>query len=172
MNDFITLAKERCSVRKFKSTPVEQEKLDLILEAGRVAPTACNNQPQKIYAVTSPENREKLASVTPCTFDAPVIFVIGYDEERAARGRRYGEKNFGDTDTSIVTAHMMLEAWEQGIGTCWVGMFRSSDVKKALSLPENVTITHLLPAGYAADGYEPSEMHRTIREKDDTIAYL
>lgn len=77
MNSFLELAKARYSVRKYKPAAVEQEKIDRILEAARVAPTACNNQPQKIYIIKSEEKRKALAEVCPCTFDAPVIFAVG-----------------------------------------------------------------------------------------------
>ncbi len=80
---FQELAKKRYSVRSFKNAPIEEEKLNLILEAGRVAPPACNNQPQKIYVAKSAEARQKLASVCRCTFDAPVILVVCYDRTPA-----------------------------------------------------------------------------------------
>lgn len=79
---FLDLAKERFSVRAFKEQMPEEEKIAKILEAGKVAPTACNNQPQKIYVVKSEENRKKLSTVCQCTFDAPVILAIGYDAAR------------------------------------------------------------------------------------------
>ena len=73
---FQTLAQTRYSVRSFQNRPIEEETLNWILEAGRVAPTACNFQPQKIYVAKSAESRQKLASVCRCTFDAPVILVV------------------------------------------------------------------------------------------------
>ena len=79
---FLELVHERYSVRKFKSDKIEEAKLNAILEAGRVAPTACNMQPQKIYVVKSEENRNKLTNVCRFTFDAPVVLVIAYDKDR------------------------------------------------------------------------------------------
>ena len=79
---FQELAHARYSVRSFQDRPIAEEHLNLILEAGRVAPTACNFQPQKIYVAKSAEAREKLASVCRCTFGAPVILVVCYDRER------------------------------------------------------------------------------------------
>lgn len=164
---FIELAKERYAVRAYKDTAVEQEKLDRILEAAKVAPTACNNQPQKIYVVKSEEKRKALAEVTPCTFGAPVIFVVGYDNDRSAKGMIYEGHDFGDTDAAIVCTHMMLEAWEQGLGSCWVGYFNEEKVKAALGLPENVRVRDLLPVGYAADGAVPAPMHTKYRDMSD-----
>ena len=169
---FLELAKARYSVRKFKSDMIEDAKLEAILEAGRVAPTACNNQPQKIYVVKSEENRKKLAEVCRYTFDAPVVLVIGYDKERDWKNRRMPGYSSGETDAAIVCTHMMLEAWEQGIGSCWVGAFAADEVQDALSLPENVRVTAMLPLGYAADDAVPAEFHNAYRDWDDTITEL
>lgn len=166
---FIELAKERYAVRAYKDTPVEQEKIDLILEAARLAPTACNNQPQKIYVVKSAEKREALAKATPCTFGAPVIFVVGYDNDRSAKGMIYDGHDFGDTDAAIVCTHMMLEAWEQGLGSCWVGYFNEEKVRAVLGLPENVRVRDLLPVGYAADNAAPAAMHTKYRDMSDMV---
>jgi nitroreductase len=169
---FLELAKARYSVRKFKNDMIEEAKLEAILEAGRVAPTACNNQPQKIYVVKSEENRKKLAEVCRFTFDAPVILVIGYDKERDWKNRRMPGYSSGETDAAIVCTHMMLEAWEQGIGSCWVGAFAADAVEEALVLPESIRVTAMLPLGYAADDAEPAEFHNTYRTRDDTITEL
>ncbi len=170
--NFLDLAKERFSVRSFKPQMIEEEKLIAILEAGRVAPTACNKQPQKIYVVKSAESREKLASVCRFTFDAPVVLVVCYDKERSWQNDLMPGYESGETDASIVCTHMMLEAWEQGIGSCWVAWFNADEVKAALSLPENVRVCALLPIGYAADGVAPTKLHAKIRDFDDTISYL
>ena len=169
---FLELAKARYSVRKFKKDTIEDAKLEAILEAGRVAPTACNNQPQKIYVVKSEEGRAKLAEVCRYTFDAPVILVIGYDRERDWKNRRMPGYGSGETDAAIVCTHMMFAAWEQGIGSCWVGAFAADAVEEALSLPENIRITAMLPIGYAADDAEPAALHSMYRELEDTITIL
>ena len=169
---FLELAKARYSVRKFKKDMIEDAKLEAILEAGRVAPTACNFQPQKVYVVKSEENRKKLADVCRFTFDAPVILVIGYDKERDWKNRRMPGYSSGETDAAIVCTHMMLEAWEQGIGSCWVGAFSADAVEEAIALPENIRVTAMLPLGYAADDAEPAEFHKVYRDFDDTITEL
>lgn len=170
--EFLELAKERYAVRAFRDTPVEDEKLALILEAAKLAPTACNNQPQKIYVVKSEEKRKALAEITPCTFAAPVIFVIGYDNERSAKGMIYDGHDFGDTDAAIVCTHMMLEAKQLGLGSCWVGYFNEQKVKAALGLPENVRVRDLLPVGYPADGAMPAPLHTKYREMGDMVQEL
>ena len=169
---FLELAKNRYSVRKFKPDAIDAEQLRLILEAGRVAPTACNYQPQKIFVAQSEAVRKQLAEVSPCTFDAPVILVVCYDRDRDAKSRMMPGYTFGEMDATIVCTHMMLEAWDLGIGSCWVGMFNDKEVSRVLSLPENLQVAALLPLGYPADESKPAAMHDALREFEDTIAYL
>ena len=169
---FSQLAASRYSVRSYKPDDIEQEKLDQILQAGRVAPTACNYQPQRIFVVRSEENRKKLAAISPCTFDAPVILVVCYDTDRHAKSRMMPGYAFGEMDATIVCTHMMLQAWELGIGSCWVGMFNDVEVSKALNLPENIHVAALLPLGYPAENARPAHLHAAIRDAADTIAYL
>lgn len=169
---FLELAKERYSVRSFKQDAVEPEKLAAILEAGRLAPTARNFQPQKIYVVKSEKNRSKLASVCRFTFDAPVILVLAYDTERDWKNRLMPGYSSGETDAAIVGTHMMLAAWEQGIGSCWVGYFNADDVRCALELPDHIRVTALMPMGYAAEDAAPLELHTTYRDLDDMVTEL
>lgn len=172
MNSFFELAKERYSVRAYLPKPVEDEKLQKVLEAGLLAPTAKNQQPQKIYVVKSEELKAKLAAVTPCTFNAPVVLVICYDEERACKGKVYENYSFGNTDAAIVGTHMMLEAADLGLGTCWVGWFCEKEVKEALNLPENIRVCDLMPIGYTAPDAHISQMHYSSRGLNDTVEFL
>ena len=169
---FQELAKNRYSVRSFRETPIEKEHMDLILEAGRVAPTACNFQPQKIYVARSAEAREKLASVCRCTFGAPVILVVGYDRTRDWKNKLMPGLTSGETDAAIVCTHMMLQAADLGIGSCWVGYFNPEEVAEVLGLPENITVTALLPIGYPAENAEPLPLHSQYRELADTVAEI
>ena len=169
---FLELAGARYSVRAYKDAPIAQETLDQILQAGRVAPTAANYQPQKIFVVRTPELRAKLAEVSPCTFNAPVILVVCYDKDREAKSRMTPGYTFGEMDATIVCTHMMLQAWELGVGTCWVGMFNAETVSQALNLPENLHVAALLPMGYPADNAKPTAMHSAIRPAEETIVYL
>ena len=166
---FYELAKNRYSVRTFKPDPIEPEKLDKILQAGRIAPTACNYQPQRIYVAKSEEARNKLAQICSCTFNAPVILVVCYDRDRNWKSNLMPGYESGETDAAIVCTHMMLQAWELGIGSCWVGLFNADQVSQALGLPENVTVSALLPIGYPKDHAKPAHLHDKIRDFDDTI---
>ena len=169
---FLELAKARYSVRAYKPDPIEEEKMDAILEAGRVAPTACNLQPQQIYVVRTEENRRKLAEICRFTFDAPVILVVGYDRSRAWKNKRIPDHDSGETDAAIVTTHMMLAAHEQGIGSCWVGVFDPCEVSRVLDLPDSVYVTALMPMGYPADDAIPAAYHTAYRDLDDTVSYM
>lgn len=170
--NFLELAKTRYSVRSYDQRPVEDEKLTQILEAGRVAPTACNKQPQMIFVAKSAAARKKLASVCSCTFDAPVILVVCYDRTLDWKNPLSPGYESGETDAAIVTTHMMLEAASLGVGSCWVGYFPPDRVKAALNLPENLTVSALLPLGYPAAESTPAPMHSRFREHNDTICEL
>lgn len=169
---FLELAKVRYSVRSFKDQPIEDEKIHSILEAGYVAPSAHNNRPQKIYVAKSEGARKKLASVCRCTFDAPVILVVCYDRSRERKSSMNPGYGFGETDAAIVCTHMMLAASDLGIGSCWVGMFNKQQVSEVLDLPENVTVTALLPIGYPADNAKPAPQHTQYRDWDDIVSEI
>ena len=170
--NFEELARARYSVRSFQDKPIEEQHLHLILEAGRIAPTACNNQPQKIFVAKSEAARKKLASVCRCTFDAPVILVVCYDRNRDWKNKLQPGYESGETDAAIVCTHMMLQAFDLGIGSCWVGYFNAQTVAEALELPENLTVSALLPIGYPADKAEPLPLHSQYRDFADTITEI
>lgn len=167
---FIELAKERFSCRKFKSTEVEQEKIDLIIESALVAPTAVNKQPQKIIVLT---DKEKLALLKECTkysFDAPLCFIICVDKDKAYQ-RGYDGNNSAEIDGSIVTTHMMLEAQDLGLGTTWVMAFDPQKVRECYNIPDNLEILALLPTGYPADDAVINPMHTRYVDTADMVSY-
>ena len=165
--DFMTLAKERYSVRAFLNKEVEQEKLDRIIEAGMVAPTAKNLQPVRIYIMKSEDAMAKMNELTRCIFGAPTALLVCYNEEEAWHSPFNEGYNAGEMDASIILTHMMLEAWEQGIGSCWVGLFDHDEAAKAFDLPEEVKPVAIMPLGYAAEEAKPSPMHTTYRDKSE-----
>ena len=170
--NFQELARARYSVRAYETRAVEEEKLAAIIEAGRVAPTAKNNQPQKVYIVKSEGALAALSENCRYTFGAPVVLVIGYDTEREWKNPLCEGVTSGETDAAIITTHMMLAAADLGLGSCWVGYFNPEDVRGALGIPETVRITAMLPIGYAADSAKPSERHLQYRDWDDTVSVL
>ena len=118
--DFEKLSAERYSLRKFDTRPVEREKLNLILEAGRNAPTTHNNQPQRIFVLQSPEALEKADACVDCHFHAPVVIVVGYDPKESWH-REHDGKDHGEIDAAIAVTQMMLQAADLGLGTTYVG---------------------------------------------------
>ncbi len=148
---FLELAKARYSCRAYKQAPVPADKIALLLEAARLAPTGCDHQPQRIFVCQSPEALAKVRGCTPCHFNAPVVMVICYDEPSCYH-RPYDGHVTGYTDTAIVTTHIILEAQELGLGTCWVANFDPAKVIQAFNLPKNIVPAALLPIGFPAQG--------------------
>lgn len=168
--DFMDLAAGRYSVRHFSDTKVEKETVDRILEAGRLAPTAVNSQPQKIYVLSSDEAVATANRLSPCIYGAPQVFLVCYDDTRVC-GRGEGD-NYGDIDCTIVLTHMMLEAWNLGVGTCIVGMFNQTEAAEALNLPDNIHPVLLMPFGYPAEDAAPSAKHSEYRPIEETTEFL
>lgn len=168
--DFLDLAKERYSVRHFSDTPVEQEIIDKIIEAGKVAPTAVNSQPQMIYVAQSPEAMEKLNKLSGCIYGAPQTFIFCYNDDTVCKRDKFG--NYGQIDVTIVLTHMMLEAANLGIGTCAVGMFDPDALSEAFDLPSNIHPILIMPFGYAAEDAVPSPRHSEYRPLEETVEYL
>lgn len=168
---FLQLAKERFSVRYYAKTPVEQEKIDAILEAARVAPTAKNLQPFQIYVLKSEEAIAKINKLSRCAYNAPVVFLVCYDKSKAWVSPFDANDNSGVMDTSIVGTHMMLEATEQGLGSCWVKFFDPKEVAAAFDIPSNLSPSFLLDVGYPLKGAVPNKMHFERREVKDFAVY-
>lgn len=166
--DFLKLTEKRYSVRKFDERPVEQEKIDKILYAGHLAPTAKNFQPQKIYVITG-EALKRVKKCTACHYDAPLVLLVCYNTDLCWT-RPYDNKKSGDIDASIVATHMILEAAELGIGSTWVMSFDPEATKREFELPDNIVPTCFIPMGYPADDSEPSERHTLRRPADDIVA--
>ena len=169
--DFLKLARERYSVRKFEQRPVEREKIELILQAGHVAPTACNLQPQRILVIDGKEGLEKLKGCTKSHFDAPAALLVCYEKEACWKRMRYDGKPSGEIDASIVTTHMMLEAADIGLGSTWVMSFDPEAMRKEFSVPENYEIVALLVLGYPAPDAEPYPGHMQFKPTEEIVSY-
>ena len=158
MTTFLELAAARYSVRSFSPKPPETDKLAEVLEAGRLAPTACNNQPQRIKIITGLEDLAKIDECTPCRFGAPAVLLVCYDKNVCWR-RKFDGASSGEVDASIVAAHLMLAAHDLGLGTCWVMYFDPAKTRELFGLPENIVPAAMLPIGYPADAAAPAEAH-------------
>lgn len=166
--DFLQLAKSRYSCRSYKNVPVEKEKLERILEAGRVAPSACNLQPFYFIVITDEDLKEKVAATYGGRWlkEAPVIVVVCGDHSRS--WKRADGKDHCDIDVAIAVDHMTLAATELGLGTCWICAFNAAKCRQVLTLPEHIEPVVLLPIGYPADKGNP-DRHELQRKGLDAI---
>ena len=169
---FMELAKARFSVRKFADKPVEQEKLDLLLEAGNIAPTAKNQQPQRIYVIRSKEALEKLAEYTPCIYGAATVLLFTFNKGEAFTYPGQDVLNSGAEDASIVATHIMLQAKELGVDSCWVNFFEPAKVCELFALPAEEVPVLLMPLGYPKEGAGPLTKHTQRKPLADTVKYL
>ena len=150
--DIYEAIKQRTSVRAYSSKPVEEEKLLRILDAARLAPSGKNGQPWIFIVVRDEQMRKKL--VPACKeqefiAQAPVVIVACGREELAYK-RMGGYWNSLPVDIGIALEHLMLAATAEGLGTCWIGAFFEEEVKKLLSIPDDVKVVALTPVGYPA----------------------
>ena len=168
--DFLQKARERYSVRKFEDRKVGNDKIDLILEAGRVAPTAANNQPQRILVLNNDESLENLKKCTPYHFNAPLAMIICFDRNISWKHPKT-EKDMGEVDAAIVTTHMLLEISDLKLGSTWVAYFDTDVMRSMFGLPENIVPVAVLPIGYPSPDNSPHPMHYKRLEKSETIFY-
>lgn len=167
---FEEMAKARYSVKKFKSTPVEEEKLNKILEVAALAPTARNKQSFRIYVLKSDEALEKANSLTRCVYGAPVCLMFTYNIEETYPYIEDQGLSSGDEDCSIAATHVMFEALEQGLGTCWVNAFTPSKAKALFNLPDDEYVVLFMPVGYA--DAEPLPNHELSKPLEDIVTVL
>ena len=158
---FIEIAKKRYSVRKYSDRAVESEKLEKIIEAAHVAPTAANLQPVKLIIVQSEEGLNKLGKAAN-TYDAPIAIIVCADHSKAWT-RPFDGKKTTDIDATILTDHMMHEATELGLGTCWVCYFKADIISKEFRLPDNLEPINILAIGYADE--VPADSNRHVKER-------
>ena len=170
--DFRELSRARFSVRQYADRPVEEEKLRKVLEAGRLAPTACNNQPVRVLVVKGEEALAALRGATPMQYGAPVSLVVCYDVDEVWHNKREEGYDSGEMDASIVCDEMMLQATELGLATLWARGYRAADIAEALDVPENLRVVCMLDLGYAAEGVEPTANHDSRRPLSETVIEL
>ena len=173
---FMELAANRYSKRYFDTTrPVEQEKIDKILEAGRASPTACNYQPQRIYVIRSEEGLKKVRSIRVSHFNAPLMMLVCYDAETAWRNPRdrwYENYCSGEQDATIVATTMMYEAEELGVHSVWLRGFDSQQVAEVLGLPKNHIPVMMFAMGYPSEKTKPSDWHFMMKQIEESVTEL
>ena len=166
--EFEKVIRERKATRKFSDKIVEREKLEKILDAGRVAPTAKNIQPIKIYVIESAEGIEKLDKATRCRYGARTVLLVCGDKEKA-----YVKDDFPiyGMDASIVATHMMLAATSLGVDNIWIELFDSNILRKEFNIPDNLVPICLLPIGYKSKLCPPSPFHKIRKKINDLVEY-
>ncbi len=148
--DVMEAIKLRESVRSYQDKPVEEEKIQSILEAARLAPSASNRQEWRYVVVKNKETRQELmkaAGSQAFVGEAPVVIACCADTDNHLM--RCGQLSY-PIDLAISIDHMTLKAVEEGLGTCWVGAFNEEEVKRILAIPEKIRVVELLPLGYPA----------------------
>ena len=169
--DFKAVVAHRFSCKKFSDKPLEPEKLEAILEAGRLAPTAKNLQEQHIYVLQSAEALQKLDAVTPCRYGAPVALAVAFDRNNVFTYPG-GKRDSGIEDATIVATHMLLAATDEGVNSCWINFFDPEKLAQTLDLPEKEEVLMVLDLGYAAEGIGALASHNSRKPITETVSYL
>ena len=169
--EFKEVIKARYSCKKYGDRKVEPEKLNAILAAGRLAPTAKNLQEQHVYVLQSAEALAKFDAVTPCRYGAPTVLLVAFDKYNVFTYPG-GKRNSGIEDATIVATHMILAAADEGVDSCWINFFDPDKMAEAIGLPENEEILMLMDLGYAAEGAGPLPNHSSRKPLSETVSYL
>ena len=168
--NFQELIHERQSVRKYRDKPVEKEKIDKLIEAVHVAPSACNSQPWKLVIVNEPELKNKVAKATfnkaisfnKFAVEAPVIAVLVIEKAKpiAQIGGLIKNQEYPEYDIGIAAAHFCLQAAELGLGTCMMGWFDEKKIQQLLNIPKKRKIGLVITLGYPTEDYKQRKKNR------------
>lgn len=168
--DFNDVIKNRYSCKSFSDKEVEKDKLMKVLEAGRLAPTAKNLQPQKIYVIKD-EKLKLIDKVTPCRYNAPLCLVVAFNKENVFTYPG-GKRNSGIEDATIVATHMLLEATNQGLDSCWINFFNPDELKEVLMINDNEEILMILDLGYKNDDVKPLDNHYKRKKLEEIVTFM
>lgn len=168
--EYSQLIRERYSVRKLSEQPVEESKVNAILEAARVSPTAVNKQPYRILVLRKKEDMEKLAECTPYTFNAPMALIVCSKADEAWV-RPYDNYNSHIIDASVIGTQIMLAIHDLGLGSTWVGHFDPAKVQELFNLPAGVEPVVVFPIGYLAPEARPAGLHSKRRPLEEVVVY-
>lgn len=160
----LDLLRKRRSIRRYKTDPIPSEKLEYVLEAGRLAPSWRNLQCWRYIVVTDEEKRKEI-STREWAAEAPIILVGCAHPEKSGTN---ADQRYYMLDMGISMEQMILAAAEQDLGTCWIGgQFDENTVKKALGIPDDVRVVALTPLGYPDETPDP----RDKKPKDEIVTY-
>lgn len=165
--DVLSAIESRRSVRQYSAQPVEEEKINKVLEAARLSPSASNQQNWKFIVVRDSAKRKKLTEAAygqAFVGQAPVILAAcGTDPDSVMK---CGQHRY-TVDLSIATAYMILEAHELGLGACWLGRFDEKAVKGILGIPDRVRVVAMTPLGYPDESPEA----KPRKSLDEIVCY-
>lgn len=167
--EFIDVCKKREATRKFTSEPVDEEIIRKILEVGRLAPTAKNQQPQKIYVISSKEGLDKIDKASPCRYNAPTVLLVCSDKDIAWSKEKYSTY---EMDACIVATHLMLGATNYGVDNIWIEMFNKDIIKSEFNLGEKIEPICLIPLGYKTEDYKGNPLHNQRKDLEETVQYI
>jgi nitroreductase len=178
MPSFMEIVRSRRSIRRFLPRPVEREKILACLEAARLAPSAHNAQPWRFLVIDDPSLKDSLCreafsgiySASRFAAQAPVVIVILARKDLVAHhlGRGIQGTEFHLIDIGIAGEHLVLQAEEMGLGTCWMGWFNSRRARRALKIPRKYKVMALMPVGYPAS----RPPRQTLRKALDQVVWF
>ncbi|MBC7958269.1 MAG: nitroreductase family protein [Vallitaleaceae bacterium] len=165
--EFFEVIEKRYSVRGYTADPVEVEKLDKILEAALLAPTACNLQAFKILVIKTEGFKEELRKIYKSEWFVEAPYVLCVCSIPESSWIRRDRKNYSDVDAAIVMDHLILAATDLGLGTCWIGAFDVDAARKVLDIEGDLEPIAFTPIGYA----KPITVKKSRKSLEDLIIY-
>jgi len=176
-NKMLELIRARQSDRKYSDKPVEKEKLERILEAGRIAPSACNAQPWKFIAITEPELIKKIAEAASAKVlgmnsfvgQAPAQIVVVREKPNFSSkiGGAIKDKDYSLIDIGIASENICLQAKSEGLGSCMIGWFDENQLKKILSIPKTKRVELIITIGYSIS----EQRVKKRKAKEEVVGY-
>lgn len=173
----LELITSRQSDRKYSEKPVEKDKLERIIEAGRMAPSACNAQPWKFIVITDPDMLKKIASAASdaalmmnmFVSQAPVIIVVVRERPNFSStiSSKIMRKDYSLIDIGAASENICLQARAEGIGSCMIGWFNENKVRKILGIPDKKQVALLITLGYSLS----EQRHKKRKSPDEVISY-
>lgn len=167
--EFNDVIKKRTATRKFSNKKISQKDIEKILEAGNLAPTAKNLQPQFIYVVISEEGLKKIEEITPCRYNAQCCLLVCSDKEKAFHKEDYSTF---EMDATIVATHMILEAANLNIDSTWIEAFDKNEAKNVLNLDDNIEPVCIINLGYRTDDCPENSMHNQRKNINEMVKYI
>lgn len=166
---FDEVIRKRTATRKFSDKKISQQDIEKILEAGNLAPTAKNYQPQFIYVVLSEEGLEKIDKITPCRYNAQCCLLVCSDKDKAFHMNEYSTF---EIDATIVATHMILEATNLNVDSTWIEAFDKNKVKNIFDLDSNIAPVCIINLGYKTDDCPENPLHNQRKNIDEIVKYI